>query len=157
MIFIKRRPLATRSTAWIKPSAPLFLDLISTADQGADGYDGFVLDSSAPVKSGAGGDRGQRQWGAPSSPYATSFSKLKAPTRSRRWEASVLRNYHAEMDHGQQATEWRLGWCLVTVRAASGEASAPRTCAEAYSSSPLASRPINCSERQWKNSNLVAT
>jgi hypothetical protein len=80
MIFIKRRPLATGSTAWIKPSAPLFLDLISTADQGADDYDGFVLDSSAPAKSGAGGDRGQRRWGAPSSPYATSFSKLKAPT-----------------------------------------------------------------------------
>jgi hypothetical protein len=45
----------------------------------------------------------------------------------------------AEMDHGQQATERRLGWCLVMVRATSGEASAPRTCIEASSSSPLAS------------------
>jgi hypothetical protein len=44
----------------------------------------------------------------------------------------------------------RLGWHLVTVRAASGEASAPRTCAGASSSSLLASRLINCSERRWK-------
>jgi hypothetical protein len=51
---IKRRLLATRSTAWIKPSEPLFLDLISTADLRADGYDGLVLDSSVLVKSGAG-------------------------------------------------------------------------------------------------------
>jgi hypothetical protein len=45
----------------------------------------------------------------------------------------------------------------VMVRAASGEASAPRTCAKASSSSPLASQQINCSERWWKNLNLVAT
>jgi hypothetical protein len=44
----------------------------------------------------------------------------------------------------------RLGRCLVTVRAASGEASAPRTCTEASLISLLASRPINCSERRWK-------
>jgi hypothetical protein len=37
----------------------------------------------------------------------------------------------------------RLGRCLSTVRAASGEASAPRTCAKASSSSLLASRPTN--------------
>jgi hypothetical protein len=48
------------------------------------------------------------------------------------------------------ATVRQLGRCLVTVRAASGEASAPRTCAEASSSSLLASQPINCSERQRK-------
>jgi hypothetical protein len=40
--------------AQIKPSEPLFLDLISTADLGADDYDGFVLDSSVPSKSGRG-------------------------------------------------------------------------------------------------------
>jgi hypothetical protein len=44
----------------------------------------------------------------------------------------------------------RLGWCLVTVRAAVGEASAPRMCVEASSSSLLASRLINCSERGRK-------
>jgi hypothetical protein len=45
------------------------------------------------------------------------------------------------------ATVRRLGWCLLMVRAASGEASAPRTCAKASSSSLLASRPANCSYR----------
>jgi hypothetical protein len=44
----------------------------------------------------------------------------------------------------------RLSRCLATVRAASGEASAPRTCAKAYSRSLLASRPTNCSERSEK-------
>jgi hypothetical protein len=91
---IKRRSLATGSTARIKPSELLLLDLISTADLGADGYDGFVLDSSAPAKSGVGRRHGRRRWGAPSLPYAASFSKLKAPTRSRRWEVSVLTTYH---------------------------------------------------------------
>jgi hypothetical protein len=38
-----------------------------------------------------------------------------------------------------------------------GGALTPRTCAEASSSSPLASRLINCSERRRKNLNLVAT
>jgi hypothetical protein len=79
--------------ARIKPSEPLFLDLISTIDLGADDYDGFTLDSSAPVKSGAGRRHGRRRWRAPSSPYAASFSKPKAPTRSRRWEISVLTTY----------------------------------------------------------------
>jgi hypothetical protein len=58
--FIKRRSLATGSMARIKPSEPLFLDLISLADLGVDDYDDFVLDSSAPVKSGAGRRHGRR-------------------------------------------------------------------------------------------------
>jgi hypothetical protein len=44
----------------------------------------------------------------------------------------------------------QLDRCLVTVRTASGEASAPRTCTKASLSSLLASRPTNCSERQRK-------
>jgi hypothetical protein len=56
---IKRWPLAIGSMARIKPSKPLFLDLISTADLGADGYDGFVLHSSTPSKSGAGRHHGR--------------------------------------------------------------------------------------------------
>jgi hypothetical protein len=44
----------------------------------------------------------------------------------------------------------QLDWCLATVRAASGEASAPRTCGKASSSSLLAPQPTNCSERWWK-------
>jgi hypothetical protein len=91
---IKHQLLGTRLTARIKLSEPLFLDLISTADIGANGYDGLVLDSLSPVKSEAGRCHGRRWWGAPSSPYAASFSKPKAPTRSRRWEVSVLTTYH---------------------------------------------------------------
>jgi hypothetical protein len=91
--FIKCRPLATGSTARINPSESLFVDPISTVDLGVDSYDGFVLDSSTPTKSGAGRCCGRRRWGAPSSPYSASFSKHKAPTRSRRWEVSVLTTY----------------------------------------------------------------
>jgi hypothetical protein len=54
MCLIKHRSLATRSTARIKPCELLFLDLISNVDLGVGGYDGFVLDSSAPAKSRAG-------------------------------------------------------------------------------------------------------
>jgi hypothetical protein len=43
-----------------------------------------------------------------------------------------------------------LGQCLVTVRAASGEALTPKTCAEASSNSLLAFRPTNCFERRRK-------
>jgi hypothetical protein len=46
------------------------------------------------------------------------------------------------------ATVRRLGRCLVTVRVASGEDSAPRMCARDSLSSLLASRPTNCSERR---------
>jgi hypothetical protein len=43
-----------------------------------------------------------------------------------------------------------LGQCLVMVSMASGEASAPKTCAEASLSSLLASWPINYSKRRQK-------
>jgi hypothetical protein len=42
----------------------------------------------------------------------------------------------------------RLNRCLSTVRVASGEASAPRTCAKASLNSLLASRPTICSD--WR-------
>jgi hypothetical protein len=78
------------------------------------------------------------------------------------WWGLLLRDHSDEgnlirltfIDGGRQqspAMVRRLGQCLVTVRVASGEASAPSTCAEASSSSLLASRPTNCSERWWKN------
>jgi hypothetical protein len=44
----------------------------------------------------------------------------------------------------------RLGRCLSTVRAAFGEALAPRTCAKASSSYLLASRPTSCSNQRRK-------
>jgi hypothetical protein len=54
-----------------------------------------------------------------------------------------------EWQRSPATVRW-LGWCLSTVRATSGEVSTPRMCAKASSSSPLASRPTNCSDRQWK-------
>jgi hypothetical protein len=48
------------------------------------------------------------------------------------------------------ATVRRLGRCLSTVRAASGESSAPRMGAKASLSSPLASRPTNFSDQRRK-------
>jgi hypothetical protein len=47
----------------------------------------------------------------------------------------------------------RLGRCLSTVTAASGEASAPRTCAKVSLSSHQASRPINCFDR-WRKTRI---
>jgi hypothetical protein len=47
----------------------------------------------------------------------------------------------------------QLSLCFMTVRVASGEASAPRTCTEASLSSLLASRPTNCSKR-WRKTQI---
>jgi hypothetical protein len=57
---------------------------------------------------------------------------------------------YANLNQRRAATVKRLGRCLETVRAASGEASAPRTCAKVSSSSLLASQPTNCSDRRRK-------
>jgi hypothetical protein len=65
-----------------------------------------------------------------------------------------LKRWRAATD---QATVRRLGWCLATVRVASGKASAPRMCTEASLNSLLASRLTNCFEHVAENSNLVAT
>jgi hypothetical protein len=54
-----------------------------------------------------------------------------------------------ERQQSSAMVRW-LGRCLSTVRAASGEASAPGTCAKASSSSLLASWPTNCSDRYRK-------
>jgi hypothetical protein len=51
------------------------------------------------------------------------------------------------------ATVWQLGRCLAMVWAASGEASTPRMCTKASSSSLLASWPTNCSER-WRKTQI---
>jgi hypothetical protein len=57
---------------------------------------------------------------------------------------------YANLNLRRAATVRRLGRCLSMVRVASGEASTPRTCAKASSSTLLASLPTNCSNRQRK-------
>jgi hypothetical protein len=59
--------------------------------------------------------------------------------------------------HGGPAVTSQFDQTSTVARSPLGGAPAPRTCTEASSTSPLASRPINCSERRRKNSNLVAT
>jgi hypothetical protein len=62
---------------------------------------------------------------------------------------SMLALISGERQRSQATVRW-LGQCLSTVRAASDDASAPRTCAKASSSSLLASRSTNCSDWRWK-------
>jgi hypothetical protein len=63
----------------------------------------------------------------------------------------------ANTGHGGPAVTVRFDRTSTVAGSPLGGAPAPRTCVEASSSSPLASRPINCSERRRKNLNLVAT
>jgi hypothetical protein len=110
----------------------------------------------------AGGGAGSRSWRCAMVERGSSpeFEFSRATLACFRWNL-LWRDHNAEgilimltLIGGERqrspATVRRLGRCLAMVRAASGEVSAPRTCAEASSSSLLASRPINCSERRWK-------
>jgi hypothetical protein len=63
----------------------------------------------------------------------------------------------ANTGHGGPAVTAQFDQTSTVARSPLSGAPAPRMCAEASSSSPLASRPINCSEWRRKNSNLVAT
>jgi hypothetical protein len=73
-----------------------------------------------------------------------------APTESQRQGGSIMLTIIGGERQRSATTVRRLGRCLATVRVASGEASAPRTCAEASLNSLLASQPTNCSERRRK-------
>jgi hypothetical protein len=73
-----------------------------------------------------------------------------ATTESQRWGNVFMLTLIDEERQQSPATVRRLSRCLSTVRVASGEASVPRTCAKASSSSLLASRSTNCSDRCWK-------
>jgi hypothetical protein len=63
----------------------------------------------------------------------------------------------ANTGHGGPAVTVRFDLTSMVVGSPLHGAPAPRTCDKASASSPLASRPINCSEWRRKNSNLVAT
>jgi hypothetical protein len=132
--FIKRRLLATGSRL-----------LISAVHHRSDGW-GDVFARGRRVTAERGG--------------SPEFKFSRATVVGFRW-GLFLRD-HSDEGNSIMLTliggEWqqsptmvrRLGRCLVTVRAASGEASAPRTCAKASSSSLLASRLTNCSKWQRK-------
>jgi hypothetical protein len=149
--FIKCRLLATRSTAWIKLSEPVSWLLISAVHHRSDVPGGWL-------QLGAGRARARGDVSRPSAVAHRSSSFLEL-----RW--SVSDEICSLQDHSDEGnsimltliggerqrsptTVRQLGRCLATLRAASGEASALRTCAEASLNSLLASRPTNCSERR---------
>jgi hypothetical protein len=111
----------------------------------------------------AGGGAGSRSWRRAMAERCGSleFGFSRDMVVDFRW-GLILQDHNDEgnsmrltlIGGGQQrspATGRWLGRCLVMVRATFDEASAPKTCAEASSSSLLASRPTNCSERRWKS------
>jgi hypothetical protein len=142
---IKRQSLATGSMTRNKPSEPLSRLLISTVHHRSDGWGGWLRSGAA---------RAHAHGGSPE------FEFSRAMVVGIRW-GLLLRDHNDEgnsvrltlIGGGQQwspAMVRRLDRCLVTVSVASGEASAPRTCAEGSWSSLPASWPINCSERRRK-------
>jgi hypothetical protein len=127
--FIKRRSLATDPT-------------VEVAGSGR-GRRGLAL-------AAARHDRAQRLTGVRIfSSYGSRFSMIFAPTGSQQRGNLIMLTLIGREQRRSPATMRRLGQSLATVRVASGETSAPRACANASSSSLLASRPTNCSER-WR-------
>jgi hypothetical protein len=151
--FIKHQPLAFRSTAWIQSNEPVSRLLISAVHRRSDGWGGWLRPG------GGGCSRLRRRvtvecGGSPESEFSRA-------TVVDFWWGLLLRDHSDEGNvfmltlisrerQRSPATVRRLGRCLSTVRAAFGEASAPRTCAKAYLSSLLASRLTNCSDRRRK-------
>jgi hypothetical protein len=76
-----------------------------------------------------------------------------APTGSQRRGERVYANLNQPRVETKPGNGEAARRCLLMVRAASDEASAPRTCAKASSSSLLASRPTNCSD-QWRKTQI---
>jgi hypothetical protein len=167
MDFIKRQSLAFGSTARIESSEPVSL-LGCLDDAGLpSALHSWCKSHPAPIRwlrrlAPAGGSTdwcscrcvAAESGGSPESEFSRA-------TVVSFWWGLLLRDH---IDEGNMfmlaliggerqrspATVRRLGRCLLTVRAASGEASAPRTCAKASLSSLLASRLTNYSDRQQK-------
>jgi hypothetical protein len=124
--FIKHRSLATRSTAQIKPIESVSRLLISVVHHRSNGW----LWLGRRRLALAAVCHGRARWLTEAwvfSSYGGQFSMRFAPTRSQWWGKRV----YANLNRRRVATVRQLGRCLSTVRAASGEASAPRTCTKA--------------------------
>jgi hypothetical protein len=135
MNFIKRRPLAFGLMAQIERSEPLSRLLISAVHHWSDGRGGWLRPGAAR--------HGWAWWLTEVwvfSSYGGQFSMRFAPTGSQRWGERDYANLNRRREATEPSNSEAARRCLVTVRAASGEASAPRTCAKASSSSLLASR-----------------
>jgi hypothetical protein len=163
MDFCKCWSLATGSTTWIKPikSASLLGCLDPIWRWVAIGSSQLMQESPSadPIAEAAGSSRGRRPVVAEHS-GSPEFKFSRATVVSFR-QGLLLQDHNDEgnvfmltlINREQQqslAMVRRLCRCLSMVRAASGEASAARTCAKASFSSLLASRPTNCSDRRQK-------
>jgi hypothetical protein len=87
------------------------------------------------------------------SSYGGRFSIRFAPMRSQWWEEHVYANLNRRRVATKADNVRRLGRWLSMVGAASGEASAPRTCTKASLISLLASRPTNYFD-QWRKTRI---
>jgi hypothetical protein len=167
--FIKRWSLASGSTAQIESSEPV--SLLGCLDpiwrwvaigssQRCKSHPASIrrLRRLAPVGGGAG-SRSRRRIAAERD-GSPEFEFSRATVIGFRW-GLLLRDHSdegnmfmltligGEQQQSPTMVRW-LGWCLSTVRAASGEASALRTCTKSSLSSLLASQPTNCSDPWWK-------
>jgi hypothetical protein len=142
--FIKCRSSASGSTTQIESSEPVSRLLISAVHRRSNGWGGWLRPRAAPSRAHGRARRLAGVWVFSS--YGGRFSMRFAPMGSQRRGERV----YANLNRQRAVTVRWLGRCLSTVRAASSEASAPRTCTKASSSSLLASRPTNCSDRRWK-------
>jgi hypothetical protein len=150
--FIKRRPLVTGSMAKIKPIESLSRLLISVIHHRSDGWGSWLRPGAAPARAHAA-RRGRARWLARVrvfSSYGGRFSMSFAPTGSQRWGGRV----YANLNRPRAATKLDK-WEVARPMLIDGEGGlrwsfAPTTCTKASSSSLLASRPTNCSDRRWK-------
>jgi hypothetical protein len=134
--FIKRQSLATISMAQIKPIESVSRLLISVVHHRSDDWDGWLRPGAAPPRASGGG--------------SPEFEFSRSTMVGFRW-GLLLRDHNDKGNVFMLALiGWERQWCLSTVRMASGEASAPRTCAKASLSSLLTSLSTNCSNRRWK-------
>jgi hypothetical protein len=169
MDFIKRRPLVSGSTARIESSKsvsllrcldPIGCWVVIGSSQLLQESPG--ADPTAEVASSGRGrcrltltvvHHGQTRWligVRVFSSYGGRFSMRFAPwNHSNKGNVFMLTLISKERQQSPAMVRW-LGRCLSMVRVASSKASAPRTCAKASSSSLLASRPTNCSDRRRK-------
>jgi hypothetical protein len=134
--------------AWIKRSESVSRLLISVVHHRSDGWGGWLwpgawgLALTAARHGRARRLAGVRVFSSYGSWFPMRFSTMGSQQRGER--------DYANLKQRRAAMVWRLGRWLATVRAASVEALALRTCAKASSSSLLASRSTNCFEWWWK-------
>jgi hypothetical protein len=143
--FIKHRSLASGSMAQIEPSELVSRLLISVVRHRSNGRGGWLW----PGVARHGQARrviGVRVF----SSYGGRFSMRFVPMGSQRWGERDYANLNQRRAATEPSNSEVARPVLGDGEGASSEASAPRTCAKASSSSLLASWPTNCSERWWK-------